>query len=100
MEISEKMETSEKIIKFLQDFLNEEFEETFELTLDSKLFGGDGPLDSMALVSLLVELEEYIEDEFAVAITLADEKAMSRKTSPFARVSYLIDYINEKINNG
>ena len=54
----------------------------------------------MALVSLLVELEEYIEDEFAVAITLADEKAMSRKTSPFARVSYLIDYINEKINNG
>ena len=94
------MEINEKIIKFLQDFLAEELDENIKLSLDSKLFGGGGPLDSMALVSLVVELEEFIQDEFEVEITLADEKAMSRRTSPFARVNYLIDYINEKINNG
>ena len=92
------MELEEKIIKFLEVFLKEELEETIELTLDSKLFGGSGPLDSMALVNLLVELEELIEDDFGISTTLADEKAMSRRTSPFSRVKYLIEYIEEKIN--
>ena len=75
-------------------------DENIKLSLDSKLFGGGGPLDSMALVNLVVELEEYIEDEFGITVVLADEKAMSRRTSPFSRVSYLTDYIKEKINNG
>ncbi|MDG1974775.1 MAG: hypothetical protein P8I26_07075 [Flavobacteriaceae bacterium] len=93
------MEKNEKIINFLEEFLTEELDETIKLSLDSKLFGGGGPLDSMALVTLIVELEEFLEDEYNVNITLADEKAMSRRTSPFSRVSYLIDYLNEKINN-
>tara|TARA_B110000908_G_C10103225_1_gene379571 strand:- start:174 stop:467 length:294 start_codon:yes stop_codon:yes gene_type:complete len=92
------MELEEKIIKFLEVFLKEELDETIELTLDSKLFGGGGPLDSMALVNLLVDLEELIEDDFGISTTLADEKAMSRRTSPFSRVKYLIEYIEEKIN--
>jgi len=92
------MELEKKIINFLEEFLKEELEETIELTLDSKLFGGGGPLDSMALVNLLVDLEELIEDDFGVSTTLADEKAMSRRTSPFSRVKYLIEYIEEKIN--
>lgn len=93
------MEKNKRIINFLENFLTEELNEDIKLSLDSKLFGGGGPLDSMALVALIVELEEFIEDEYDVNVTLADEKAMSRRTSPFSRVSYLIDYINEKINN-
>ena len=92
------MELEKKIINFLEEFLKEELNETIELTLDSKLFGGGGPLDSMALVNLLVDLEELLEDDFGVSTTLADEKAMSRRTSPFSRVKYLIEYIEEKIN--
>lgn len=92
------MKLKNKIINFIEDFLKQELEETIELNLDSKLFGGGGPLDSMALVNLLVELEELIEDDYGLSVTLADEKAMSRRTSPFSRVKYLIDYIQEKIN--
>ena len=92
------MELEIKIIKFLEDFLKEELEETIELSLDSKLFGGGGPLDSMALVNLIVDLEELIEDDYGKTITLADEKAMSRRTSPFSRVQNLIDYVQEKLN--
>ena len=94
------MERDKKIIKFIEEFLAQELDEKIKLSLDTKLFGGEGPLDSMALVSLVVELEEFIEDEFGITIVLADEKAMSSRTSPFSRVRYLIDYINEKINNG
>ena len=93
------MELENKIIKFLEEFLKEELEETIELSLDSKLFGGGGPLDSMALVNLIVDLEEFIQDDYGKTITLADEKAMSRRTSPFSRVKDLIDYIYEKLNS-
>ena len=93
------MELEIKIIKFLEEFLKEELEESIELSLDSKLFGGGGPLDSMALVNLLVDLEELIEDDYGKTITLADEKAMSRRTSPFSRVQNLINYIQEQLNS-
>ena len=92
------MELENKIINFLEEFLKEELEETIELNLESKLFGGGGPLDSMALVNLLVDLEELIEEDYGLSVTLADEKAMSRRTSPFTRVKYLIEFIQEKIN--
>ena len=93
------MELESKIIKFLEEFLKEELEESIELSLDSKLFGGGGPLDSMALVNLVVDLEELIEDDYGKTITLADEKAMSRRTSPFSRVQNLIDYVQEQLNS-
>lgn len=92
------MGLDKKIIRFLEEFLKEELEETIELNLDSKLYGGGGPLDSMSLVNLLVDLEDLIEEDFGISITLADEKAMSRRTSPFSRVKYLVEYIEERIN--
>ena len=93
------MELESKIIKFLEEFLKEELEESIELSLESKLFGGGGPLDSMALVNLVVDLEELIEDDYGKTISLADEKAMSRRTSPFSRVQNLIDYVQEQLNS-
>jgi hypothetical protein len=63
-----------------------------------RLFGGESLLDSMGLVSLIVLIEEEIEDKYNMSVVLADEKAMSRRTSPFAKVSYLVDYIFELIN--
>ena len=65
---------------------------------DLRLFGGDGLLDSLGLVSLIVLIEEEVEDKYSLSVILADEKAMSRRTSPFARVSYLVDYIFEILN--
>jgi hypothetical protein len=65
---------------------------------DLRLFGGESLLDSLGLVSLIVQIEEAIEDKYNLSIVLADEKAMSRRTSPFARVSYLVDYIFELLN--
>ena len=91
-----KIELNE-LLQLLKNFFNEELDETLELDESSKLFGGDGILDSMALVNLLVELEEYLEDNFKKSIILADEKVMSRRTSPFSRVSNLLEYLNEKL---
>jgi acyl carrier protein len=39
-------------------------------------------------------IEQNIEDEFDVSITIADEKAMSQKRSPFRTIGTLADYID------
>jgi len=61
---------------------------------DTVLFGNKGVLDSLGLVNLLVIIEQNIEDGFDVNITIADERAMSQKRSPFRTIGTLADYID------
>lgn len=62
------------------------------------LFGKGGQLDSLALVSLIIEVEEKITDELGVSIALADERALSQKNSPFLTLQTLTDYVSLLIN--
>tara|TARA_Y100001958_G_C21244351_1_gene573545 strand:- start:3955 stop:4269 length:315 start_codon:yes stop_codon:yes gene_type:complete len=89
------------LINIITVYIKEEVDEEFtdSINLETRLFGGDGLIDSMELVVLLVRIEEFIEDEFNKSIILASEKAMSRRTSPFVRIKYLLDYIEEIIND-
>ncbi|ASD68088.1 hypothetical protein [Pseudoalteromonas piscicida] len=59
----------------------------------TKLFGSAGVLDSVGVVFLISELEDKVQDEFDMDITLADEKAMSQVTSPFRSVETLAKYL-------
>lgn len=68
-----------------------------ERSLTAKLFGREAPLDSLGLVNFIVAVEEQLSDDFDLTITLANEKAMSRKTSPFRSVDVLLDFVMEMI---
>ena len=68
-----------------------------ELGRDTDLFGEKGIFDSLGLVSLLVAVEEGIWDRFGREVSLADEKALSRKRSPFRSIGTLADYAHELI---
>lgn len=63
-----------------------------DATEDTRLFGEN--LDSMGIVFLVADLESRISDELDVDLTLADERAMSQKTSPFRSVKTLAKYAN------
>ena len=67
------------------------------------IYGDNSQLDSLELVSLIVAVEQNIEDEFGISITLADERAMSQENSPFRSVRSLADYVEtilkEKLND-
>ena len=67
---------------------------------DAVLLGQGGGLDSFGLVNLVVALEQRIEDEFHVTLTLADERAMSRSRSPFRTVRSLHEYVEKLLNDG
>ena len=60
---------------------------------ETRLLGSQSVLDSMHLVSLIVTIEREVEDAFGVALTLADERALSMKESPFRSIQSLADYI-------
>ena len=60
---------------------------------ETRLLGSQSVLDSMHLVSLIITIEREVEDAFGVALTLADERALSMKASPFRSIQSLADYI-------
>lgn len=57
------------------------------------LFGEDGVLDSLNLVSFVIAVEQAVSEKCGIKITLADEKAMSQRRSPFRTVGTLTDHI-------
>lgn len=62
---------------------------------EASLFGPDGPLDSMALVQFIVEVESALEDTSGKEVVLADERAMSQRRSPFQTIGSLAQYIDQ-----
>lgn len=61
------------------------------------LYGETGVFDSMHLVSFLALVEEKIEDEFDLEVSLTSEKAVSQRVSPFSSISRLIDFTEAEI---
>jgi acyl carrier protein len=86
------------VIAALRDVI-EQSDRPMPETLDAttSLIGRRAVLDSLALVTLIVDLEQRLEEEYELALTLADDRAMSQKNSPFRSVETLTGYICELI---
>ena len=88
----------EIVLSTLHEMGNEDNnQQLLEANEKTKLFGSSGVLDSVGIVFLITELEEKVYDEFDVEITLADERAMSQRTSPFRNVESLAKYLSELV---
>ncbi len=88
----------EKIIKVMFSAIDEINEirppdQQLEKSTKTVLFGERGGLDSIGLVSFIVSVEQKVQEAFAKSITLADERALSQRNSPFRTVGALADYI-------
>ena len=62
-------------------------------TPETALFGSEGHVDSLGLVNLILIVEEHLQEEYRVALALADERAMSQDRNPFGSVHSLAGYI-------
>ena len=63
------------------------------LNEETVLVGKDAVLDSLGVVSLIVEVEQRVEGEHGASVTLANDKAMSQRNSPFRTVGILTDHV-------
>lgn len=57
------------------------------------LYGPDGLLDSVGLVEFIMDVEDALRADCGLSITLADQRALSQRSSPFRSVSALADYV-------
>lgn len=70
-----------------------------EINYNTPIYGTREGINSFRLVRLIVDLEESFETELGVSITIADEKMLSRKNSPFATVQSLTHYLSELVES-
>ena len=90
-----KNENIKSIILHALKNLNEERGPDEQLTIDlnTRLFGADAMLDSLSLVSVIVDIENAVCEQSGHEISLADDRAMSQEISPFSDVNTLTAYI-------
>lgn len=77
--------------------LNAELDEADRMAIGptTPLFGPEATLDSLSLVSVIVDVETALTMKWDAPISLTDDRAMSRAISPFDDVGTLTDYILE-----
>lgn len=63
----------------------------------TRLFGPEATLDSLSLVSVIVDVEAGVLDELGKTVSLTDDEAMSQEVSPFSTVETLADYILKQL---
>jgi acyl carrier protein len=77
------------------DQLNEQSDDGEKIVKDpdTRLFGGDGGIDSLDLVNLVVAIEHHIEDTTGNTVVLVDEQTMAMENNPFHSVATLSTYL-------
>jgi acyl carrier protein len=93
----ERREEVVGIILEALESLNQELDEHARVDIGpaTPLFGPDAQLDSLSLVSVIVDVETALTIRWNAPISLTDDRAMSRDISPFDDVGTLADYILE-----
>jgi len=94
----------EKLIEMIMEVAEElnaeqEIELGQELQVDTPLFGEGGLLDSMGLVSLIIAVEQAIEERMDAQVSLADEKALSQANSPYRSIGSLAEYAANELTS-
>lgn len=96
------MNTQDKIMQIIYEVIDETNarlppERRLEKSDETVLFGKQGQLDSMGLVHFIVGVEDRLREDLGISITVADDDAMSAKSSPFRSVGSLAQYITRLI---
>ena len=90
---------NDKLLIKLIDFIEEnEIEMDGDVSVDTRLLGSASIFDSIELVTFIVEVEQFLDEEFGFQTQLTSENAMSRRNSPFISVKTLSSYILELYN--
>ncbi len=88
------------VVSCLGELLAERGEMDVVVGPTTRLLGPQSVLDSLGLVTLIVEVEDRLESAHGVSVTLADDRAMSQTRSPFVTVQALSEYVISIVAHG
>jgi acyl carrier protein len=64
---------------------------------ETVFYGQGGALDSLGLVSLILDVEELVNARWGTSMVLADERAVAQRRNPFRDVKSLADYVVSRL---
>jgi acyl carrier protein len=83
----------EIVLSALRDAVDQNGGDPSGVTEQTVIVGPAAVIDSIGVVSLIVDVEQRLEMEHQVSVTLANDRAMSERNSPFRTPAILADHI-------
>jgi D-alanine--poly(phosphoribitol) ligase subunit 2 len=86
------------IVAALNEVLLEHGTEAVDAHDDAHLFGEGSLIDSLDLVTIVVQIEETIQERTGITIEVVDENSVIGGNSPFRTVGTLASMIKDKLD--
>jgi acyl carrier protein len=83
----------EIVFSALRDAVDQNGGDPAGVTEETVIVGPGAVIDSIGVVSLIVDIEQRLEMDHEVSVTLANDRAMSQRNSPFRTAAVLTDHI-------
>jgi acyl carrier protein len=83
----------EIVLSALRDAVDQNGGDVSGITEETVVVGPGAVIDSIGVVSLIVDIEQRLEMEHEISVTLANDRAMSQRNSPFRTPAVLADHI-------
>lgn len=83
----------EIVLSALREAVDQNGGDASGITAETTIVGPDAVIDSIGVVSLIVDIEQKLEMDHQVSVTLANDRAMSQRSSPFRTPNVLADHI-------
>ena len=64
---------------------------------EARLFGDGGRLDSLGLVSFVLDVEDLVNEATGRSVVLSDDRAMSQSRSPFRTIGDFVEYVAQRL---
>ncbi len=84
------------IMDVLRDYCEQNGKDVPELTRNTPMLGSNSFLDSLGLVSVIIDIEMALNDAGA-NISLTSETSMSTRISPFRSIGALCNHIADQL---
>jgi acyl carrier protein len=83
----------EIVLSTLRDAVSQNGGDASTVGEETVIVGPEAVIDSIGVVSLIVDIEQRLEMDHQVSVTLANDRAMSQRNSPFRTPLVLADHI-------
>ena len=94
-----KQDIAKIVLDAIRDYLDSQDDDSSQVEVKEEmiLFGDYAVIDSLGLVSIIVDIEMQFRDEGFDEFTLTSGEILTRTDSPFQTASTLINFISELI---
>jgi ClpP class serine protease len=89
----EQKVAEEIVLAALREAVDQSGGDASAVNADTVIVGPGAVIDSIGVVSLIVDIEQRLEMEHQVSVTLANDRAMSQRNSPFRTPTVLAEHI-------